>query len=264
MFSKIFYINLDHRADRNNNTVDQLKKLDLLNKTERISGIYGLNLDINKISPTLITKQGKDDALNPGQKVYTYLTKGAIGCALSHRKAYEKIINDNIDAALILEDDITIDSLFNKKLQTLRENIPEDYDILFIGYHNTSLKHFNPQINEYYLKPKKLYGLFGYIVTNEGARKLLDIFPITYQIDTEIPKHFDKINAYAVTPNKRLIYSDQSQKATKFGTDIQLRYTEPFSYKNNEILLSVLLIVIFVIVLIILVLWLTKLIKKIE
>ncbi|QKF93916.1 glycosyl transferase family 25 [Fadolivirus algeromassiliense] len=223
MFNKILYINLKHRTDRNNNVISQLKKVTLLEKAERVDAIYGADLNINEISPQLITKQGKEDALNDKQRVYTYLTVGGIGCALSHRKTYQKIIDDNISAALILEDDITIDDNFNENLNLLQNKIPNDYDILFLGYHDTSIKYLNKSNNAFYTKPNKLYGLFGYIVTNKGARKLLNIFPITNQIDSEIPNHFNEILAYAVKPEYRLIFSDQSSIYTKFGTDIQIR-----------------------------------------
>jgi len=222
MFDKILYINLRHRIDRKNNVIEQLKKINALEKAERIDAIYGVELDIPNISSSLITDKGIADALNDHKEVYTYLTKGGIGCALSHRKAYETILKEGLKSALILEDDVTIDDLFNEKLQHTLNHMPE-YDVLFLGYHDTSEKYFEPQTNDYYVKPNKLFGLFGYIVTNSGAKKLLDVFPITEQIDSEIPRHFDKINAYAVPPNNKLIYSDQSSVFTKFGTDIQIR-----------------------------------------
>jgi len=222
MFDKILYINLKHRTDRNENVIEELNKLNLQEKAVRIDAVNGRELNINKLPDNLITKKGKEDALNENQKVYTYLTPGAIGCAISHKKTYEYIVNNRLKSALILEDDITIDEDFNNKLNGLLRNIPKDFDILFLGYHSTSDKYLK-RVNTFYSKPTKLYGLFGYIVTFEGAKKLLEIFPITQQIDSEIPLHFDKIKAYAVNPNKKIILSDQSSIFTKFGTDIQIR-----------------------------------------
>ena len=37
------------------------------------------------------------------------LRRGEIGCFLSHRKAWQAIVDQNLDAALILEDDVTFD-----------------------------------------------------------------------------------------------------------------------------------------------------------
>lgn len=228
MFDKILYINLAHRQDRRDNVIEQLKKINLLDKAVRIDGVYGKNLNLKNMSRNLVTNKGIEDALNDNQKVYTYLTPGAIGCALSHKKAYEYIINNKISSALILEDDITFDKDFNRKLSQIYLKVPKDFDVLFIGYHNTSDKYLD-RVHSVYSKPKKLYGLFGYIVTLEGAKKLLDVFPITEQIDSEIPRHFDYIKAYAVNPYKKIIFSDQSSVFTKFGTDIQIRDNNSFN-----------------------------------
>lgn len=293
MFDKIFYINLAHRTDRDKNVREQVKKIfpdekkmnDIL---ERIDGVYGNKLDIPNLPSDLITDEGKKEAVSKILPLYTPLTKGAIGCALSHRKAYKKIIDDNLNSALILEDDITIDPQFMEKIRTILEKCPSDYDILFLGYHKGSLFYLQGKINDSISKSSMVYGLFGYIVTNKGARKLMNIFPITKQIDTEISLHFrepvaknlsefinDKIyskyiipkeskkhkstyystseselisidktseekggedkfiiNAYIVNPYHRLIFSDESNAATRFGTDIQVR--EPFDNINEN------------------------------
>lgn len=253
MFDKILYINLEHRTDRKDNVIKELDKINHLDKAVRIDAVNGRQLNLKTLSRDLITEQGINDALNDKQKVYTYLTPGAIGCALSHKKAYEYIINNDLNSALIVEDDITIDKDFNKKLSIIYTKIPKDFDILFIGYHNTSDKYLQ-RIHSFYSKPKKLYGLFGYIVTNKGAKKLLDIFPITEQIDSDIPKHFDVINAYAVNPYKKIIFSDQSSVYTKFGTDIQIRdanqnyFNDYFKYYfvKNILIITIIILIIFI------------------
>lgn len=241
MFDKILYINLKHRTARDENVINQLNKIDRLHLAERIDAINGLELDIINIDDNLITDLGKHDALE-SKRLYTHLTKGGIGCALSHLEAYNKIINDNIKAALILEDDIRIDKSFNEQLDKLAKIIPKDFDILFLGYHDSSNQYLQKSANEYFTKPDRLYGLFGYIVTNAGAHKLLDIFPITFQLDTEMPFHFDRINAYAITPKYRVIFSDQSSIYSTFGTDIQIRegYEGGYSWSLYDYLLILL------------------------
>ena len=253
MFDKILYINLEHRQDRKNNVIKELKKINQLDNAIRIDAVNGKNLNLKSLSKDLITDQGINDALNEKQKVYTYLTHGAIGCALSHKNAYEYIINNNLDSALILEDDITIDNNFNNKLRQIYNIIPKDFDMLFIGYHGTSDRYLK-RINSFYSRPQKLFGLFGYIVTNEGARKLLEIFPITEQIDSDIPKYFHKIKAYAVNPYKKIIFSDESSVFTKFGTDIQVRNSyqnyinnifNPYNLNKKILIITILILIIF-------------------
>ena len=234
IFDKILYINLDRRPDRNKNVIDQLTKLNWMEKTERIEAIDGNIIDYsdnNNEITKYVTPNGITDALN-GKTVYTTLTKGGIGCALSHRKCYENIVINNIKKCLILEDDCYIDNNIINKLNEIENNVPPNYDILFLGYHSAHIARLD-NYDIYYIKPIKIYGLFGYIVTLDGAKKLLEyVFPITLQIDSEMPQHFDKINTYALTTKNTVIYSDRSALDTKFGTDIQIRE----NFTNNNII----------------------------
>lgn len=232
MFQQIIYINLEHRIDRLENVLKQISKINKNNNAIKINAIDGKTLNINNMSQSLVTQNGINDAINNNLSVGIPLTKGAIGCALSHREAYIKIINNNINAALIVEDDITIDEgIYKKLIDEIYNDIPNDYDIIYLGYHNATIKYIYEKINNVFFRANIVYGLFGYIVTNNGAKKLLDIFPISKQIDTEISLHFDTIKGYIVSPEKRIIFSDESDKNLKFGTDIQLREL----YKNNRI-----------------------------
>lgn len=287
--NKILYINLKHRTDRNDNVKRQLSELYPNNKNnfyERIDAVNGAKLDINNISPNLITDKGKQDALDKELPVYLPLTRGAIGCALSHHKVYKKIVDENIPITLILEDDITIDPEFNEKIDEILDKCPDDFDILFLGYHNATLIYLQrDQINDTINKSAMVFGLFGYIVTNKGAQKLLNIFPITKQIDTEISYNIyhdknDKLEtttyvpeniihsfnlgrkkkpitnetlalkAYIINPFKQLIFSDESSTTSRFGTDIQIRenFNNVFCF-NEEITNYMILFTCFILIL---------------
>lgn len=57
------------------------------------------------------------------------LRRGEIGCFLSHRKAWQAIIDQKLDAALILEDDVTFDAdCLREAINFVLENmVAEDY-----------------------------------------------------------------------------------------------------------------------------------------
>lgn len=231
LFNKIYYINLDRRPDREEHIIQQLEKVNLLNISTRVTAIDGKLIDLSSMPNNLITEAGIQDALDKSKRVYVPLTIGGIGCALSHRNIWLDIINNNVSSALILEDDSSFSDDFSQKLQMLEENIPTNYDMIFLGYHRTSIKYLSHIIiNKYFKKPLKIFGLFGYVVSKKGAAKLLKMFPITEQIDSEIGNNINKLkfNIYTVLPTDRIIFSDSSSVHTKFGTDIQVR--EPFGY----------------------------------
>jgi len=259
MIEKIYYINLDKRKDRDENVKQQLAKTNLSQYAKRISAVNGSLINMQNIKSNIITEKGRYDIMtNHKNKMKGIsLTKGALGCALSHRHIWHDIINNNISEALILEDDITFVDNFTQKLDSILSDARSyNYDVLFLGYHPATLKYIISH-NATLLKSKKIYGLFGYIVTNNGAKKLLEAFPISYQIDTEISKIND-INIYIVRPENRIITSEPSEYATTFGSDIQYNNQDNQYGQNNTISHKKLLIIFIVfIVMMILVTFIT-------
>lgn len=256
MIDKIFYINLDRRIDRNINVRSQLTNSGLTNlPIERVSAVDGSKLDRSKLESIV-----KKESLDNKNKIYgVSLTLGAIGCAMSHRAVWKAINSSTISSALILEDDIEIDERIIEKLQSYEKYIP-DFDVLFLGYHPATLKYLNSSnnVNDVVIELAKhdksrIYGLFGYVVSKKGASKLLKLFPISEQLDTELSKNIKSLdlNIYVLKPNLCLIKSDPSESAFKHGTDIQTNI-EPFptdSVTNDVMYLSVIVILSLLIIL---------------
>ena len=255
LFDKIIYINLDRRADRNKNVIDTLKKFKLLNKAERLSAIDGKKLDLKLLNRNLISDFAINDAVE-NKELYTVMTMGGIGCALSHYIVYNKIIDEGIDRCLILEDDIEIPKDFFCKISKLEEDLDNlkqnDFDLLFLGYHKSSLNYQYdkiPDTSPKLLNLSRVYGLFGYIVSLDGARKLLNIFPLDKQIDSAISDNSSYLKIIAVPPKNKLIFSDESDIHTKFGTDIQLyEHMNGVPIYRHNVLLMVMIAIVIVIV----------------
>ncbi len=75
---------------------DELQKLDL--KGIRISGVNGRNLSVEE-------KALYSEELN--KKYFRHsLTEGEIGCYLGHRKIWQHMVENQIERAIILEDDV--------------------------------------------------------------------------------------------------------------------------------------------------------------
>jgi len=240
MFTKILYINLDRRNDRKIHMENELNKINWTGSVERISAVDGKKLQKNDLN-NLLNENAINQFMDTTQRKFapgSYMTKGAAGCALSHRKCWENILNNENEKVLILEDDIQFDNNFNEKLNIYMSKVP-DYDILYIGFHEAR---GSTIYNDILKKPGYVvFGLFGYIVDKRIAQKLLDMFPIEGQIDSEIEKIYNNINVYHLNEDLRIIYSDHSFD-NSFGTDIQS--IEPFSEinNNNDVLLFDLLI----------------------
>lgn len=127
----IFYINLATRPDRNEQITQQLAQLNL--KAERITAVNGSLLTEQE---TRFVNQ-EQFLLNTKRKI----TNGEIGCAMSHRLIWQKMLDDNLDYALILEDDVVLD----KELLTLLNNTSfyQQFDFLNLS----SCFPYNPNID---------------------------------------------------------------------------------------------------------------------
>ena len=241
MFDEIVYINLDRRTDRHQHMRKQLHNFNV--KIERMSAVDGRELDFENISKTLVKATSIKNVYE--NKKYPYMTRGGIGCALSHYNVYKRVVNtfDDNRRVLILEDDVWFDENFMEKSREMLGRLPE-YDMLYMGYtHVTKIYEYN----EYFV-PKTVYGLFGYVINKKAAKNLMSMFPLTYQIDTDIFDTFPKMKTIAL--NKPLISSMLSDNNV-LGTDIQIiNKGDGNNIINDNIMVEILLIILILIVII--------------
>ena len=195
-FDKIYYINLDRRQDRKKHVEKQIKPN--FNKYIRFSAIDGKNININNIATKIISIKGKKDIESNNKIFGITLTKGAIGCALSHMKIWEEISKKDYNQVLILEDDIEIKNNI-KNYHKIFKQIPNNWDIIYLGsgqYKKTK------KINKNVFKLDHAFQTIGYVINSKSAQKLLKhVFPLDQQIDSSIFKNFKNINAYIIEPN---------------------------------------------------------------
>jgi GR25 family glycosyltransferase involved in LPS biosynthesis len=124
-------------------------------------------------------------------------SKSQIAISLSHFYAYNEIIN-KYDNGLIFEDDIILSDNFSEILSTYITQLPEDYDMLFIGngcnlhIEKHKLKH-NKYIYEKCLYPTNWGGngvtrcTDSYLVNKKCAIKLCDyIHKLKYKINIPV------------------------------------------------------------------------------
>lgn len=228
-----YLINLDSRLDRLKHSHEELINNGFTYK--RFPAVSGKNLPDSYIRTIL-----SSDALNTLDELYRnnhyQLTRGGVGCALSHINIWKILVNSNNDYALIFEDDIlfgekslylyfqkyfkytnkqniyynTID-LFLKKME--HKNINWDilllqtmkpYNLDLIQDQSIPLINIKTDKNYYLVKQNVFWGTGGYFITKKCALKLLsDVFPLKEQIDFYLSKKSlqKEINIYSIQPN---------------------------------------------------------------
>jgi len=218
MFTKILYINLDRRPERDDHINNQLKKINWKGPIERISAVDGKYLNLESVKH-LIGTHALSEALDTTPKDFapgSYMTRGAIGCALSHRDAYINILKGNHDKVLILEDDVVLDDNFNDKLEEYMNNMP-DYDVLYLGYHESK----SPvPINYAVAKPNGVvFGTYGMVIDKKAVPTLLKLFPIQGQIDSQLSYLYSSLDVYHL--NSVIVHGEHSF-VSNLGSDVQI------------------------------------------
>ena len=143
--SKIFCINLE--SDKNN--WKKLKDIDTMERFPAVDSRFDrevykkYNLEINPVDIS--------------QGLYLHYNLGAIGCFLSHYSCWKKIVDENLEYAMIIEDDLCPLSVVKIQNSNL---IINDYDLI-----NLSPRIYSPKENKHLF-----FGGESYIISRTFAQ----------------------------------------------------------------------------------------------
>ncbi|WMB74457.1 glycosyltransferase family 25 protein [Shewanella oncorhynchi] len=119
------------------------------------------------------------------------LTKGEVGCALSHFKCYQKLLADDANWAWIIEDDADLGRLKPDSIENIISLVEEiNVDVIILGHSKLAkddeslfylfepLKNIANGSNFALGKPWKNWtcGTVSYLISQAGAKKMLDFF----------------------------------------------------------------------------------------
>lgn len=116
------------------------------------------------------------------------LSSGEIGCLYSHLNLYKKIIDENIQEAIILEDDIILSKSFLKFHENwIKCKKKPIFDILKLGYSDSQYFIYDQPVNVNVFTTRKYcklnisrpneisFGSYAYVITNNGARQMIKL-----------------------------------------------------------------------------------------
>lgn len=241
--SKAFYLNLAHRADRNAQLLALLAAHPWLSPPllERVDAVDGRDLVVREMPEHLVGMQGKRLAAHQvaagiptlrleSNEFSPHLTPGAVGCALSHKLAWERFLASDAERALVLEDDLTLVAPeLGARIQHVCAQLPDPYDLCYLGYHGgfprSYMERHGPETvpaesEELLPASGAITGLYMYLLSRRGARRLLDsVFPLDVQVDVAVAIQLEHLSAWKLPKHDTLSLSLPSQ----FGdSDIQV------------------------------------------
>ena len=131
----IYIINMARNPDRYKRFKKSISKTDLKSVGfTRIEGVDGKKLNIKElVSPEAYSNIIKSEKTKY-RKFHYELTRGAVGCYLSHINVYKAVKKQKNKYAFIFEDDVKIiKPNLLKEVNNIIPTIPFDWDILLLG-----------------------------------------------------------------------------------------------------------------------------------
>ncbi len=203
---EVLFINLDHRKDRRQWMEQQLQSWP---GVKRLPAVNGRQLELSSLVPDTVhpSVAHEVEAPNHAKTFGITLTRGALGCALSHRQAWQQVQDKPL---LVLEDDIAIKCTPND-VQAYLARAPPDWDMLYLGS-GQYIK--GPEVTPGIFRVRHAYQTIGYLVRPSSVPKLMRVFPLTMQVDSALNEL--GLKAYIVEPA-------MVEPRRDMGTDIQIQ-----------------------------------------
>ena len=241
----IYILNLEHMKYKYDKLKKKLHKVGIKKNIERFIATYGLKECPygNKIKKTkninekwlLIEKMNeklkkKNIISKYVGDIYPYLRPGEIGHLISFIKICKDAKDKKYEKILILEDDATFNTKsFKKKFLKAYKNVPNDYDILYLGIHEFhNIKMGKPiKLNEYICKLKGItskkhpykkggiYGTHAMILNQKAINSFIKkALPLTLASDVIMGQLENKYNLV-----KSYYICDQLVEQITYSTD---------------------------------------------
>lgn len=198
-FDEVFMINLVRRADRRERMLWALYEQEIAVKV--IAAVDGKAMNASEV-------QALGIEMLPGYKDPYHgrpLTKGELGCFLSHYNIWKEIVERGLKTSLVIEDDLRFEVFFKRRLQTLLQEVEVeglDWDLIYIGRKRMQVDHREkavPNVRNL-VEADYSYWTLGYMMSLQGAKKLLKAEPLKriLPVDEFLPVMFNKhpVQAY--------------------------------------------------------------------
>ncbi|XP_016377140.1 procollagen galactosyltransferase 2-like [Sinocyclocheilus rhinocerous] len=192
-FNQVYLINLKRREDRRDRMLRSLEVLGIdVTLTDAVDG--------KALNSTQLRALGIE--MLPGYKdpyADRVLTKGEIGCFLSHHNIWKKVVELQQQQVLVLEDDVRFEPSFKSRLNTILEDVKQSglqWDLIYVGRKRLQIKHPEHWVEgvKNLVIPDYSYWTLGYALSLQGAKTLLEAQPLSKMlpVDEFLPAMFNK------------------------------------------------------------------------
>lgn len=170
------------------------------------------------------------------KKFMSFCRRGQIACLLSHIEVWKKIIQNNVEKMLVLEDDAVLTDDFIGNFRLMYDELPKNWDFVYLYIHPDCKRNVDDKY-KYINIGFKTYGTVGYLITNNTAKELINLFEnnITTTVDDSISWFLNHYNKKYFCVKNNLIETGGNlyfhrNIETKFGSIIG----DTKSFKEND------------------------------
>lgn len=217
---RIYVINLDRRPDRWQRVRRELDRFRdrhgarLSTITRRFSAVDSRYLEAMPDPAVLIARFTLADQLtvdpNPLLRIddgtralEIKMTKQEVAVALSHIEVWELIAHGDVPSALVLEDDVFMTYGFARDLAETWSSLVRPgtdkphFDLLYLAFKEVgNASPVRKGEGARRLRQPGIWEASGYVLSREGAQKLLDARPVRGPVDLWLNMQFGRLRAY--------------------------------------------------------------------
>ena len=209
----MYVINLDRMPERMSKFMARLASTDMAGLAPiRLSAIDGRKIEVERyVTPAALAQLQRAERLGYRERHYE-LTRGGVGCALSHRAAWERLVQSDKDQAMICEDDAELDSSTLRNLHVQLAGIPDDWDILLLGYWCVKCTSFST-----HKEMQRFFGLHSYLIRRRAVAKIR-----SYTGDT-VAQQEDSMLSDMCSEGRLRVYGLPEKLAVQTGGDTSVQ-----------------------------------------
>lgn len=213
-----YIIHLRDREDRFDLLWDNLKSVKLqggttlLDYTEIEDGVDGSTLDLEDESISTKTYSFQyHHHIDPNyihhhipnkEEILIETSPAERGISQAHYNVWYEFCNTSHNSALIMEDDIKFQYGFNRNLENIMNQAPDDFDIIYLSslptYFGFEWKKYSDDLVQVH---NGVWWLSGYVISKKFAEKLVASLPIIGPVDLWMNYMFEGANVYLSPTN---------------------------------------------------------------
>lgn len=213
----VYVINLDIDKERLASFKYVYNQTDLSksNSLIRYAATNGRELEIEPlVTPKALTEIRRAEKVKYRLKHYE-LTRGGVGCWLSHVRLWRDFLESDKDVALVFEDDSVMVTDFQEQLNSISP--PKDWDIALLGYVCNRCEN---QDKGDMIRVRRFFGTHCYMIHRRAVQKF---FASPYS--QQIGKQIDSVLSDMVSEGTLNVYASRSKIAwqnNRHATRIQM------------------------------------------